>query len=112
MSKQAKFFCENCQTEVDGNAKFCPNCGRFFSSVKCPKCGKIGSTAVFKNGCPECGYSGSATTNSSLDSDIPQNSQKRIKNKKNESDDSLPFWIYILAISVLVLVVVMFILFF
>ena len=110
MSKQAKFFCENCQTEVDGNAKFCPNCGRFFSSVKCPKCGKIGSTALFKNGCPECGYSGSATTNS--EPDIMQNSQKRIKNKKNESDDSLPFWIYILAISVLVLVVVMFILFF
>ena len=36
---EAKFFCENCGTEVPGKARICPVCGKFFASVKCPKCG-------------------------------------------------------------------------
>ena len=35
---EAKFFCENCGTEVPGKARICHVCGKFFASVKCPKC--------------------------------------------------------------------------
>ena len=34
----------------------CPVCGKFFASVRCPNCGRIGSTEEFKDGCPSCGY--------------------------------------------------------
>ena len=54
--KQAKFFCENCGEEVAQNARFCNKCGRFFSAVRCPQCGKVGSSHSFVNGCPSCGY--------------------------------------------------------
>lgn len=55
-SKQAKFFCESCGSEVPRNSKTCPVCGKFFASVRCPQCGRIGSNDDFKNGCPTCGY--------------------------------------------------------
>ena len=54
--KKAKYFCENCGSEVASNARFCPKCGKFFSSVRCPKCGCTGDVKKFKNGCPQCGY--------------------------------------------------------
>ena len=44
-SEQAKFFCESCGKEVKQNAKVCTYCGKFFSSVRCPNCGKTGSTS-------------------------------------------------------------------
>lgn len=50
--------CPKCQTDVDGNAKFCPSCGFDFSlvgSMKCPYCRKdISKSSKF---CPECGKS-------------------------------------------------------
>ena len=55
-SKTAKFFCENCGAEVSRNAKVCRHCGRFFSSVRCPQCGKTGTPEEFSKGCPACGY--------------------------------------------------------
>ena len=55
-SKEAKFFCESCGSEVPRNSKTCPMCGKFFASVRCPQCGRIGSNDDFKNGCPTCGY--------------------------------------------------------
>ena len=55
-SKEAKFFCESCGSEVPRNSKTCPNCGKFFASVRCPQCGRIGSNEEFANGCPTCGY--------------------------------------------------------
>ena len=55
-SKEAKFFCESCGSEVPRNSKVCPTCGKFFASVRCPQCGRIGSNEDFKNGCPTCGY--------------------------------------------------------
>ena len=55
-SKEAKFFCESCGSEVPRNSKTCPTCGKFFASVRCPQCGRIGSNDDFKNGCPTCGY--------------------------------------------------------
>ena len=47
--------CVSCGSEVDANAKFCPECGKNprFAGVPCPKCGKeIKADAKF---CPECG---------------------------------------------------------
>lgn len=55
-SKEAKFFCESCGSEVPRNSKVCPTCGKFFASVRCPQCGRIGSNEDFKDGCPTCGY--------------------------------------------------------
>ena len=55
-SKEAKFFCESCGSEVPRNSRTCPTCGKFFASVRCPQCGRIGSNDDFKNGCPTCGY--------------------------------------------------------
>jgi hypothetical protein len=39
------------------SAKSCPQCGRFFASVRCPKCGFTGRDEDFARGCPVCGYS-------------------------------------------------------
>jgi hypothetical protein len=41
---------------VRKDARICPRCGRFFSSVKCPKCGYVGQPDDFSRGCPICGY--------------------------------------------------------
>lgn len=39
------------------DAASCPGCGRFFSAVKCPRCGFSAPASSFKAGCPVCGYS-------------------------------------------------------
>jgi ssDNA-binding Zn-finger/Zn-ribbon topoisomerase 1 len=57
LMKAAKFFCDSCGAQVDREAPSCPGCGRFFSSVRCPKCDHTGPSSIFKNGCPRCGYS-------------------------------------------------------
>lgn len=38
--------------------KACPRCGRFFSSVLCPKCGYSAAPSRFIRGCPVCGHAG------------------------------------------------------
>ena len=53
---KAKYFCESCGNEVAADAKFCPKCGRFFSAVRCPQCGHVGTVKHFANGCPACHY--------------------------------------------------------
>lgn len=95
--KNAKFFCENCNTEVKQNAKFCPKCGRFFASVKCPQCGKIGASNEFTKGCPRCGYAIPPKDNNSHLS----SSNNANKKQKKHYDDSLPPWIYLLSIALL-----------
>jgi len=55
--KEAKFFCDSCGTEVERDARTCPNCDRLFTSGRGPRCGKTGSSNAFKWGCPVCGYS-------------------------------------------------------
>ena len=112
-SRSAKFFCENCGSEVARNAKFCRHCGRFFSSVRCPQCGKTGTPEEFSKGCPKCGYT---IDNSHKDEKrltkkektAPFFSRYALKrqinhwNSKNGSkkqisgDESLPLWIFIL----------------
>ncbi|MFP4644862.1 MAG: hypothetical protein ACLFM0_10945 [Spirochaetales bacterium] len=58
MSTRARFFCENCHTEVRAKDKVCPSCGRFFGAVRCPRCSFTGEAKLFREGCPSCGYLG------------------------------------------------------
>lgn len=129
MKKNARFFCENCQTEVKGNARFCGHCGRFFAAVKCPACGKTGASHTFKNGCPQCGYavgssnSSSTEKSNSFSNDKKSSSKKssnngfslsklfgnsNSKHEKRYSEDSLPLWIYLVAVIFLVVILFMF----
>jgi RNA polymerase subunit RPABC4/transcription elongation factor Spt4 len=83
-AEKIRFFCDSCDTEVPGNAEKCPNCGKFFNSVRCPFCGYSGAVDNFKNGCPVCGRAAFA----------PENNRKLPKEKKNPLGD-LPLWVYI-----------------
>lgn len=58
--KRPRYFCEHCGAEVRRDARVCPRCGRFFSSVRCPKCGHTGEAGEFRAGCPLCGYAEAA----------------------------------------------------
>jgi predicted RNA-binding Zn-ribbon protein involved in translation (DUF1610 family) len=92
VTKAPKFFCESCGSEVRQNAKFCLHCGKFFASVKCPSCGFIGDSRLFRDGCPACGYAVYAK-------DSP--STRKTGAKKKEEADPLPWWIYLLAVLLL-----------
>ena len=107
--KQAKFFCENCGAEVAQNARFCGKCGRFFSSVRCPVCGKTGSSNMFANGCPSCGYGGKeqlGVAGMSAEEARERAVQSKghfyvhkrqsigMKKARQRGDGSLPAWIY------------------
>ena len=119
--KEAKFFCESCGAEVAKNARICSTCGKFFSSVRCPKCGRTGSNEDFSNGCPTCGYAvnpdslGCSNSNikyknnlSSLKGGKPSAKSSRFfsANKKRapgrtNTDSSLPLWVYLVSLFVL-----------
>ncbi len=118
--KEAKFFCESCGSEVPRNAKVCPICGKFFASVRCPKCGKIGTVDDFKNGCSFCGYAVNHILDANLSKNTKNNLKTTSKNKKNtknnnlslfettstqKTDSGLPFWIYFSTILVLIILV-------
>ena len=117
-SKEAKFFCESCGSEVPRNSKTCPVCGKFFASVRCPQCGRIGSNEDFKNGCPNCGYAvnpdgeyrrGSgyaASGNYGLRGLLGLNSRKRSGASGAYVESSLPFWVYLVSIMILAALVV------
>ena len=51
-----RYFCESCGKEVPRGSARCPHCGKYFSSVQCPRCGHRGEDRDFETGCPECGY--------------------------------------------------------
>jgi hypothetical protein len=55
---KARFRCDNCGRHVPLNHDTCPHCGRRFTAVVCPVCHFEGDTALFRNGCPRCGYEG------------------------------------------------------
>lgn len=115
-SKKAKFFCEFCGKEVHQNDKVCQYCGKFFASVRCPKCGKVGRTEEFTHGCPACGYAvapsnrkkGGYGTRSFLGLSSSNNNSSLFNSSKNSKnyDGSLPIWMYILVIAVLVCLVI------
>lgn len=124
--KEAKFFCESCGAEVAKNARVCSTCGKFFSSVRCPKCGRTGSNEDFSNGCPTCGYavnpdslgrsnsnikytnnlssflngSKKAVNSSSKSSRFFSANKKRAPGRTN-TDSSLPLWVYLVSLFVL-----------
>ena len=122
-SKEAKFFCESCGSEVPRNSKVCPTCGKFFASVRCPQCGRLGSNEDFKNGCPTCGYAvnpdsglerGSygipgvsatrgkfGTGNRGFGSAVSGMFRRNGAGSSGYTESSLPFWVY--AVSLLVL---------
>lgn len=125
-SKEAKFFCESCGSEVPRNSKTCPMCGKFFASVRCPQCGRIGSNDDFKNGCPTCGYavnpddgfghSGGAVFGTGL-SRSRKNAgygsrgllglgRKSSSEQSGYVESSLPWWIYMISIMILAALVV------
>ncbi len=124
--KQAKFFCENCGAEVGQNSRLCTQCGRFFAAVRCPACGKTGSSNAFIKGCPVCGYAGKKTDAAADESGYSgkvdekghfffhkksRNSSRRftLKHfKQPAKESSLPGWIYALTFSVFILVIVFF----
>ena len=89
-SKAPRFFCENCNTEVPKDAKCCPKCGRYFESVRCPACGFIGEEALFKDGCPVCGYSSKDTQSS------PSGNTSRDLREPKKPAGALPAWVYLL----------------
>lgn len=115
---EAKFFCENCGSEVPRKSRFCPVCGKFFASVRCPKCGHTGASEDFKKGCPECGYAVNSNVSLAQNKDSDdlfenhnESKNKIIQNKSNKTnksgqDGSLPVWIYITSILVLIILII------
>ncbi|MDR2898338.1 MAG: zinc ribbon domain-containing protein [Spirochaetaceae bacterium] len=99
--RKPKFFCDFCGTEVKQNDRMCRKCGKFFSSVKCPACGKTGSAAAFSNGCPACGYAFS-NNNSSED---PSNGGS-LSEKHHGETESLPLWIYLSALGLTIFLII------
>ena len=51
-----RYYCEACGKEVPPRSLRCPHCGKYFSSVQCPRCGHRGEDRDFDAGCPSCGY--------------------------------------------------------
>lgn len=120
--KEAKFFCEYCDSEVPRNARFCKKCGHFFLSVRCPACGKTGDQSEFTDGCPACGYAFSGTPQKAKPVEPPAPKKKIAFSaffpKKQpvryyhgavasapvmaKKEDSLPLWIYLFTAGILV----------
>jgi uncharacterized membrane protein YvbJ len=92
VEKRPKFFCESCGREVRQSAKFCPHCGKFFSSVKCPSCGLAGDQARFSKGCPVCGYAFTGKNDPKIGKD----------RSRDSGGDPLPAWMYVAALAVVV----------
>jgi predicted RNA-binding Zn-ribbon protein involved in translation (DUF1610 family) len=126
-SKEAKFFCESCGSEVPRNSKTCPTCGKFFASVRCPQCGRIGSNEDFKNGCPTCGYAvnpddgfGHGSSGGFLGNGAGRGKNGRYGSRallglgRNKSgrvsggyvESSLPWWVYLVSILILIVLVI------
>jgi hypothetical protein len=75
------FFCEHCGAEVPFHAKNCPGCGRAFQAVRCPNCNFTGEEALFRDGCPVCGYTAA----------------KPGKEPAYRRAEALPLWVYIVS---------------
>lgn len=120
-SGKAKYFCENCGSEVAAKARFCPSCGKFFSSIRCPKCGKMGTIKDFLNGCPSCHYAmtheelygtpDEETTSDGLKHELSKKSKRKIhkafktfKRNTQASFSDAPLWVFVLGFILLIIV--------
>ena len=115
MKGSARFFCENCGTEVNRDTGRCPSCGRIFASVRCPSCGFTAAESLFKEGCPVCGYCAPAedtrTPGNAPAWPLPSSKGKTGRRmaypgeRKKSSGwflvSSLPLWVYVLAVFAL-----------
>jgi hypothetical protein len=82
---------------VGKDARICPICGHFFSSVKCPRCGHLGKAEDFARGCPSCGCAEAA--NPAPDSIRPLPPEA----------PPLPWWAFV-AVALVILVLTLFLL--
>ena len=102
-NKKAKFFCENCGSEVPENAKFCKNCGKFFSAVRCPKCGYAVSNDFVSN--ENSKTEANATALASIFNSISKNKKNTFEQKSKtafqKTETSLPLWIYLVTTALL-----------
>jgi predicted RNA-binding Zn-ribbon protein involved in translation (DUF1610 family) len=102
--KKPRFYCDSCGTEVAASANCCPRCGKFFSSIRCPKCFWTGDQEAFANGCPNCGYSTPGTGNRAKAGAAGQLKSGSSANRRGNSPVAMPSWFYIAAISFFVLI--------
>lgn len=98
--KKPKFYCDFCGNEVKQNDISCKKCGKFFSAVRCPSCGKTGTADVFTNGCPKCGYAFDKGINQKTTTTKPY-----LVKPNTVGNDPLPVWIYIVTIAAVLLIV-------
>lgn len=77
--------------------KACPACGRFFSAVRCPRCGFSGASSSFVLGCPVCGYSEPPRSDAASEGESPATRERPAR--------PLPLWIWLAALGALVLAV-------
>jgi ssDNA-binding Zn-finger/Zn-ribbon topoisomerase 1 len=104
MGKKPRFFCDNCGAEVAMSAKSCPACGRFFASVRCPKCGFTGKDEDFVRGCPACGYSAAPSAVPNTAGENPKRNVQWAKGHSGETAGTLPVWIYFFAALIFICV--------
>jgi uncharacterized membrane protein YvbJ len=91
LPKKIRFFCDNCGTEVAREEDACPECGRPFSSVRCPTCGFSGSLDDFQDCCPSCGYAVLPKEASAPKAPLSQTRQIH-----EHEGGSLPLWVYVI----------------
>jgi ssDNA-binding Zn-finger/Zn-ribbon topoisomerase 1 len=104
MGKKPRFFCDNCGAEVPMSAKSCPQCGRFFASVRCPKCGFTGNDEDFARGCPACGYSAVPDAAPAKPGGNPKRNARGGRKQPGEEAGALSFWMYLFAALIFIFV--------
>ena len=108
MIRGTRFYCESCGKEVSFNAGVCPNCGKIFSSVRCPKCHFQGEPAFFVTGCPQCGFMSKASRKQPDESTDAEDSEGATKGKRKKISPSVYLW----STVVLVILAILFFVFF
>ncbi len=115
MSAKPKYFCENCGSEVAANARVCPKCGKFFASVRCPRCGHLGTVQDFKKGCPSCHYAMTKEDIFGKEESLEEKTKPKKKKKSakknqkskasilNLADEAAPTWMYVASVILLIL---------
>lgn len=98
--KKPRYFCDFCGKEVPGQAKVCPYCNHYFTSVRCPKCGLTAPASKFKFGCPDCGYS--APEEEGLAGPPTSPSRGARKGRSAQAPGPLPSWVYAVAALLLI----------